>query len=48
VCRDFTHHVAVTDGVSAQSLSAIFGDIDPLVEAAAAKAAAAIFAVLAL
>jgi len=40
--RDFVHNAAVENGVTADARKNVFGDVDPLLEAAAAKKSAAI------
>ncbi len=42
VCRDFAHTSAVDNGVAADARKIVFGNVDPLMEAAAAKKSAAI------
>ena len=38
--RDFAHNVGVENGAPAAALQELFGAVDPLLEASAAKAAA--------
>jgi len=42
VCRDFAHTSAVDNGVAADARHKVFGNVDPLMEAAASKKSAAI------